>query len=360
MFTLKKGLRIRNLHIKSFAVMIILFLCLSSFNQTATRIFAGSSDRFLVLVQQKDGTWKRYENLVEKSESGSLMIKAKAVSKVLGLTYKKSSDGTFFVKRSKTRYNTYTKNSKAYSYTNGAVVTAKSAQESAYTSKQSKYNLCQINTLSTLVHYRYFDNVKSIGYEDYKGVICYSKYDPIPDKEPVSEPVPTKKPTPTPIPEPTSISIEGVEFPVRKSFLSLKEAMSDWGGTTPIWGKLEREVDQKIIDATDLVFDSDSIGFSHLVTGANGVYLTKASKGYQLSIDVKLTGSVLAEQNAAIIKAMITTISSKPTQVYQAIYDSFTSDNSHGIKEGSYVVIGDCRIKVTIKDGTVTYHIIEA
>ncbi len=348
------------LHRKSIALLTVLFLCLASIYQCAAETYAGSSDQYLLLVQQKDGSWKRYKNLIEKSDSGSLMVKAKSVSKALGLTYKKNSNGTFIVKRSKTRYNTYTKNLKAYSYTNGAVVTAKAAQEPAHTSKQSKYNLCQVSTLSSLVYYRYFDKVEADGYEGYDGVICYSKYDPIPDKVPISEPAPTKKPTPTPTPEPASISIEGVEFPVRKSFLSVKEALSDWGGTAAIWGKLEREVDHKIIDATDLVFESDRIGFSHLVAGSDGVYLSKASKGYKLAINVKLTGSVLAEQNAAIVKAMVTTISSKPTLVYQAIYDSFTSDNSHGIKESSYVVIGDCRIKVVIKDGTVTYYIIEA
>lgn len=359
MNALEKGLHIKKLHIRSFAIMILLFLCLTILYQSAVKTYASSSDRYLVLVQQKDGSWKRYENLIEKTDDGSLMVKAKSVSKVLGLTYKKNNDGTFVVKRSKNRYITYTKNSKAYSYTNGAAVTAKSSQEAAYTSKLSKYNLCQVSTLSSLVYYKYFDNGKISDYEGYNGVICYSKYDPIPEEVPITEPIPTKKPTPTPIPEPASISIEGVEFPVRKSFLSLKNAMSDWGGRINIWRKLEREVDHKIIDATDLVVESDKIGFSHLVAGADGVYLTKASKGYKLAINVKLTGSVLAEQNASILKAMITTISSKPTQVYQAIFDSFTSDNAHGINEATYVVIGDCQIKVAIKDGTVTYYIMD-
>ena len=191
-------------------------------------------------------------------------------------------------------------------------------------------------------------------------MICYSIYDQIPVKVPSTDPTPTKKPIPTPIPEPAIVSIEGVDFPVRKGFLSLKEAMSDWGGTAAVWVKLEREVDHKIIDATDLVFESDRIGFTHLVAGSDGVYLTKTSKGYKLAINVKLTGSVLAEQNASIVKAMVTTISSKPTIVYQAIYDSFTTEKSHGMNEASYVVIGDCQIKVMIKDGTVTYYIIEA
>ncbi len=342
------------------ALLAVLFLGLTLGNQVTGYSYAGSSDPYLVLVQQKNGSWKRYEKLIEISSEGNLMVKAKPLAKVLELSYKKNKDGTFLLKRSKTRYNTYTKDSKEYTYTNGAVVTAKAALESPYTSKQSSYNLCQVSTLSSLVHYKYFDKEQLEGYEGYKGVVCYSKYEPIPEEVPATKPAPTKKPTPTPLPEPASIQIEGVEFPVRKSFLSLKDAMSDWGGSAAAWKKLEREVDQKIIEATDLVIESDTIGFSHLVADADGVYLTKASKGYKLAINVKLNGSVLAEQNAAIVKAMVTTISAKPTLVYQAIYDSFTSEHSHGINEDSYVVIGDCQLKVVIKDGTVTYYILEA
>lgn len=137
------------------------------------------------------------------------------------------------------------------------------------------------------------------------------------------------------------------------------KTLSDWGGLALTWGELEREVDSKIIESTNLAVDSDKIEFTHLGLGSDGIILTKASKGYNLAISVKLTGSIVAEQNSQILKAMVTTISSKPLAVYGAIYDSFTSNDTHGINEDSYVVIGDCRLKVNMKDGIVTYYIRE-
>jgi hypothetical protein len=344
---------------RTFAILIVLLLSLTFLYHDWGNSYAGSSNQYLVLVQQKNGTWKSYKNLIEKSSGGSLMVKAKPISKALGLSYKKTGNG-FLIKRSSTRYLTFTKNSKEYTYSSGNTHTVKAAPESAYTSKISSYNLCQVSTLSNLVHYKYFDRPKEEGYESYQGIICYSKYDEIPGTVPGKELIPTKTPTPTPVPEPAAIIIEGVEFPVRDSFLTLKEAKSDWGGAAVYLKQLEKELDQKILPTTDLVITSDQIGFSHQFAGGEGVYLTKASKGYKLAINVKLSGSVLSAQNAEVLKAMAATISSKPTLVYTAIYESFTSENTHGIKEDTYTVIGDCKIKVVIKDGIVTYYILEA
>lgn len=87
--------------------------------------------------------------------------------------------------------------------------------------------------------------------------------------------------------------------------------------------------------------------------------MSKISKGYQIVISVKLSGSVLANQNASILKAMVTTISSEPNLVYEAIFDSFTTMNTHGMNEVTYVTIGDCKIKVRVKNGVVYYYIKE-
>jgi hypothetical protein len=157
-----------------------------------------------------------------------------------------------------------------------------------------------------------------------------------------------------------SIKIEGVTFPIRSSFLTPKSTESDWGGLYYCWLDLERNIDHKIIDSTDLILSSDKIEFTHTVPGSDGVILSKVKNGYQISISVKLTGSVLAEQNAKIVKAMVVTISSKPTKVYNAIFDSFTSGKTHGIKKKKYKKIGDCKIKLKIKDGVVSYLIMKA
>jgi hypothetical protein len=233
------------------------------------------------------------------------------------------------------------------------------APNKAYTSKVSDYNLCQINSLNTLVYYKCFNSAAVDEYSSYDGIVCFSKYKDIPEAVPIAEMQSTKEPIPITELESSSLNIEGVEFPVRADFLAKDKPLSDWGGTANLWSELEQEVDGKIIKSTNLSFDSNRIEFTHLAVGSDGVSLTKADKGYKLSISVKLDGSVIADQNASIVKAMVATISSKPSLVYEAIFESFTSNETHGINEDNYVTIGDCKLKVNSKDGIVTYYIRE-
>lgn len=196
-------------------------------------------------------------------------------------------------------------------------------------------------------------------YSGFDGIVCFSKYKDIQESVPIIELEPTIITTPIPEPDETYVDIEGIEFPIRTEFLKNSNTLSDWGGLVLTWGELEREVDGKIIESTNLAFDSNKIEFTHLGLGSDGISLTKVSKGYNLAISVKLDGSIIADQNSQIVKAMVTTLSSKPLVVYGAIYESFTSDYSHGINEDNYVAIGDCKLKVNLKDGVVTYYIRE-
>ncbi len=344
---------------KSISIMAAIIVFLTCFYHNTKEVYADNSNQYLVLVQQKNGSWKAYDNMIEISENHNLMIRAKKISKALGFTYKNTSK-TFVIKRSSAKNNTYDKEERNYTYTNQAVRTKKSAANIAYTSKASNYNLCQVNTLSTLVNYKYFSSNNTEYDKSYKGIICYSKYQKIPATVPEVKLTPTKKPTPTPIPEPATILVEGVEFPVRTNFLSASGALSDWGGAAPIWRELKKEVDGKIVESTNLIIGSDTIEFTHLVAGSDGVCLAKSGKGYKLSISVQLSGSVLKNQNAEIVKAMVATISSEPFLVYTAIFESFSTGETHGINEDKYVTVGDCKIKVEIKSGVVSYLIKEA
>ncbi|MDF2537325.1 MAG: hypothetical protein K0S76_346 [Herbinix sp.] len=347
----------RSVHKKSIIILFVILLCFIYVDINKKEAYAGSENNYLVLIQQKNGFWKEYTNLIETSNNGYLMIKAFRISKALGFTYEKNSNGTFVIQKSDTIYNTYTKNTKDFTYTNGAVDLSKMAPEKAYISKLSDYNLCQINSLNTLVYYKCFNSAVVDEYSSYDGIVCFSKYNDIPESVPIVETKHTKDPTPTPEPEPSSLNIEGVEFPVRADFLAKDKALSDWGGAAILWSELEQEVDCKIIKSTNLCFDSNRIEFTHLGIGCDGVSLTKADKGYNLSISVKLYGSVVADQNASIVKAMIATISSEPSLVYEAVFESFTTNETHGINEDTFVIIGDCKLKVNMKDGIVTYFI---
>lgn len=67
------------------------------------------------------------------------MLKAKEFSEKMGFSYSENTKKKqFTIKRSKTRYNTYTTNSKKYSYTNGSKITDKEAKYKAYQSKADK------------------------------------------------------------------------------------------------------------------------------------------------------------------------------------------------------------------------------
>lgn len=349
----------RSIHRKSIAIILAIILCIINIGIYKNKAYADNSDRYLVLVEQKNGSWKEYRNMLELSDSGNLMIKTKRIAKALGYTYIKNSNGTFDVKKDESTYNTYIRNDNEYIYSDGIEELTKLSPENAYTSKLSEYNLCQVSTLSTLVYYKCFSNTEIHEYSDFDGIICFSKYKDIPESVPVVELKPTMVPTKAPESNETNVNIEGIEFPLRSEFLKNSKALSDWGGSALIWGELEREVDGKIIESTNLNVNSDKIEFTHLGLGSDGISLTKASKGYNLAISVKLNGSIVADQNAQIVKAMVATISSTPLEVFAAIYESFTTNDTYGINEDDYVAIGDCRLKVNMKNGIVTYYIRE-
>ena len=359
MIKVSMEVNMRSIHRKLIAIILVLIFCIINMGTYKNNAYANNSDRYLVLVEQKNGSWKEYTNIVEVSDSGHLMIKAKRIAKALGYTYDKNSNGTFDIKKDDSIYNSYIKNTNEYIYSDGIEEFTKLSPENAYTSKLSEYNLCQVSTLSTLVFYKCFNNTGIQEYSGYDGIICFSKYKDIPDTVPVIKLKPTIIPTKAPESNETSVNIEEIEFPLRSGFLKSSKALSDWGGYGLIWTDLEREVDGKIIESTNLHIDSNKIEFTHLGLGSDGISLTKESKGYNLAISVKLNGSIVADQNAQIVKAMVATISSTPSEVYKAIYESFTTNDTFGINEEDYVAIGDCRIKVNMKNGIVTYYIRE-
>ncbi len=347
----------KKIHIKLMVMQIAIVLIVTCLHQEVIEAYAGSQGRYLVLIQQEDGSWKEYHNLLEQSRDGNIMVKAKQLSKALGFTYKNNGNGTFAIKRSSSRFNIYKINLKEYTYTNGANKKVIAASNSAYVSKSNDCNVCQAFTLSTLISMKYFNTTATKEYEGYSGVICYSSDQEVPVLVPIATSDSEKKPTPTPKPEPKIINVRGVEFPVRSSFLPVKKALSDWDGRSTLWNELELALDGKVLSTTELFVSSDTIQYFCLGTSTDSVHLSKTKSGYKISINVQLDQSAIAETNADILKAMIATISSKPSLVYSTIYESFTTENTHGFNDATYVTVGDCKVKVKIKDGEVIYYI---
>ena len=106
----------RSIHRKLIAIILVLIFCIINMGTYKNNAYANNSDRYLVLVEQKNGSWKEYTNIVEVSDSGHLMIKAKRIAKALGYTYDKNSNGTFDIKKDDSIYNSYIKNTNEYIY----------------------------------------------------------------------------------------------------------------------------------------------------------------------------------------------------------------------------------------------------
>lgn len=136
-----------------------------------------SAKKYLVLIQNDNNTWTAYDDLTEVTSDGFIMLKAKPFSEIMNFTYvENTKKKQFSIKRSKTRYNTYTLNNTKYIYSNKANSKSKKANYKSYKSKKDKYNLCIAGSVNTLCNFNSFignriDDYKQLGYD---GVLCYS------------------------------------------------------------------------------------------------------------------------------------------------------------------------------------------
>lgn len=140
---------------------------------------AASNNTYLVLIQNSDKTWTAYEELIEPSPNGNLMIYAKPIAEALNLKYIERSDGTFRIKRSTYRYNTYTFGERKYTFKSSSTLnTIRTAVYAPYKSYVSDDALIHSSTLNSLVYNKYFSAAKAAEFraEGYRGVACFSIY----------------------------------------------------------------------------------------------------------------------------------------------------------------------------------------
>lgn len=135
-----------------------------------------AANKYLVLVEQEDGSWIPYNNLAEKSTEGAIMVRAKATAAALGYSYKNLGNGSFRIIKNGVNYNTYTKNSGTYGCRNGVDTVDKTTDYAPYTSATGKVYVTYAATLSNLCGFRYYrasqaPEFKKLGYA---GVLCYS------------------------------------------------------------------------------------------------------------------------------------------------------------------------------------------
>lgn len=134
---------------------------------------------YLVLIHNRDNTWTAYENLIEESPEGSLMVKAKSISEALNYKYQILKNGNFTIQKSKFRNNVYERGNQDYLFQcSSSTRIAKTTICAPYTSKKYGCNICHFSTLNTMLYSKYYPALLAVDYKKagYKGVICYSKY----------------------------------------------------------------------------------------------------------------------------------------------------------------------------------------
>lgn len=165
---------------------------------TPWKVQAANTNRYLVLVQNRDNTWTAYDNLIEKSIQGKLMIKAAPIAAVLRFSYIVNDDTHFTIQRGAYRYNTYTYGTTKYRFQHSSSsYLTKKATQAPYYSLDSSYNLCHFYSLSNLINCQYYPGSKVQDYKNqgYTSIICYSIYGTI-NKAPELSEVITPQGTP--------------------------------------------------------------------------------------------------------------------------------------------------------------------
>lgn len=153
------------------------------------------------------------------------------------------------------------------------------------------------------------------------------------------------------------IMIEGVSFPIRDSFIDPVNISFNWGDSGSLLEDLSARMSGKYVPSTVLWFDSDTVEFSHQGVGCDGVKLYRDDINYKIALSTALSGSAASDQSAEVLKAMLCIFSSKPDELYEAIFDSYTSSRTHGLNTEKYTIIGDAKIKIKLSEGKVVYLI---
>lgn len=219
---------------------------------------SSKNNNYLVVVQNKDSSWTAYENLVEKSPKGNLMVKAKLMSKALDFTYNNYGSETFTIQCGNYRYNTYTKGEQTFCFRSSSdFFVNRNVVFTPYTSKESNYNMCHVSTLGTLVNYKYYTGSEAKAYKikGYTGVVCYSKYGQV-----------TKVPSLYDI-----VNTKGDKF-------FFKNTLTNQTNKNPGDNEIDKYNDTKLI----IVGDSRTNNMSRwAATSVNTEFVAKNSQGYQ-------------------------------------------------------------------------------
>ena len=140
-----------------------------------------AAKKYLV-ISYDDGNYWGYDDMVERTSNGALMIPAKKFADNFGLDYENLGKGKFTLTDTETEsICTYQRGTKKYS-----LVTKKKQNKTAKYAPilSNKTNMIHCNAVSPLFYCKYFSAPKATEYKakGYSGVLLYSKY-PLSDSD---------------------------------------------------------------------------------------------------------------------------------------------------------------------------------
>ena len=358
-----------------------------------------ATKNYLVLIETKDGKWTSYKDLAYSS-GNYLMVKAYSTSTALGLTYK-NNDKNLTIQSGKKKL-TLTKNSKSYTYYNGSSTSKKTAKYKTYAAKIDKKStyVVHYSVMKNLVSTFYFKGSEKTAYKKYDGVICYSLSDSnltlsdIPTKVPTSLPTEAPKPTEKPVEEDKkvgydgTVTINGVQIPKLNGFAQNTLKGPYWGadnyenGERSLKDAIDEYSAQMVKDIKALNDETNpgetsqiavtDYGIAAEVNGdstMSALILSKKEDHYEIYISTALIYTEVDKERGnanytkisnGILKLFCAVISSKPEELYNAIFDSYEGDEIYGINTSSWTTIGDSNVKYRIENGHAVIYSIKA
>lgn len=348
----------------------------------STQAQAKETNKYLVLVQNKNKTWTAYKDLVYKTDTGALMVKASKTSKLIPLTYKKSGTKKIIISTGKKKI-TLTKGNKNYTYYNGTKNATVKASYAPITKNSTNY--IHYATLGKLVNTKYFTGTKATDYKvnGYSGVIAYSKYNKItalPNinkvKDENNKPINDKKPV-----KPNNgktINIGGIDIPLVDTGFK-KPSEADTGrfgndndnnhayynaGANEFDDYIHKEMKGKkpVSDrANTVIFTEDKISVAfngvHDLEYAFKLYKNVDKEQYELTIATRLGEKGYGDVADNSLKLLLAAFTNEVDSLYEAIYSEWEGDNIYNINKKDFVNIGSCKIKFVAGNREGTYVI---
>ena len=160
----------------------------------------------------------------------------------------------------------------------------------------------------------------------------------------------------------------GQEFPLPAGFQNSISLGDGWGGAQAALNGAAGKISADSGGKRKLLIDSTAIEYKSAVKSAKGdarymgLYKDSTTGGYRLDIFILLdrnseTQSLGEALDYEVFKAMLTTVSSTPDQLEEAVYSSWQGDNSWNISRAAITSVGDCSVIYEAGQGYGRYYL---